>query len=151
MSTFKVAQTPWADLVLRQGVQAVRSYQPNPDGTMSSFAVRTAALEQVIGEAITATRKFRFVVCKDPLPLYVDPKAQQEAKERLARQGFQLVVKKPKKSGIKPIEFMWPVEKVQPHHVDWAWYRELVENYVMGAFGFESLESAVQRDLSSWF
>jgi DNA polymerase elongation subunit (family B) len=151
MSKLKVSETPWNDLILRQSVQPVRTYKANPDGTMSVFAVRTIALEQLIGEPITSTRKFRFVVCKDPLPLYHDPRAQAEAVERMARQGYQLAPKKPRKSGIKPIEYMWPVDKVQPSMVDWVWYREMVENYVKGAFGFDSLELAVQRDLSSWF
>ncbi len=153
MSGVDINQTPWDQLVLRQQVQPIRSYKPNPDGSLSTFAVRTAALEQVIGENITAAKRHRFVVCKEPLPLYLDVQAQQEARERLARQGYNLVVKKPNKSGIKPIEFMWPAEhvKANPHMVDWTWYRDMVEKYVTGAFGFKDLELAVQRDLSSWF
>lgn len=151
MKETDVNETPWADLVLRQSVQPIRSYKPNPDGSLSTFAVRTAALEQVIQEPVNATRKFHFVVCKDPLPLYRDVQAQKEAQERLARQDYNLQVKKPRKSGIKPIEYMWPVDEVDTRQVDWVWYKEMVEKYVMGAFGFDSLELAVQRDLSSWF
>ncbi len=153
MAGVDINATPWEQLVLRQQVQPIRSYKPNPDGSLSTFAVRTAALEQVIGDPISAAKKFHFVVCKDPLPLYQDIQAQTEAKERLARQGYNLVVKKAKKSGIKPIEYMWPAEhvKANPHMIDWVWYKEVVENYVKGAFGFDSLELAVQRDLSSWF
>lgn len=69
----------------------------------------------------------------------------------LSRGGFQLVVKEPKNRGLKPIEYMWPEEKVTPAMIDWAWYKSMVEDYVKGAFGFDSLELAVQRDLSSWF
>jgi hypothetical protein len=153
MSKTDINTTPWDQLVLRQKVAPIRSYKPNPDGSLSTFAVRTAAMEQVVGEPITASKKFKFVVCKDPLPLYQDVGAQTEARERLARQGYHLVIKKPKKSGIKPIEYMWPAEHVKenPHMVDWIWYKDMVENYVKGAFGFDSLELAVQRDLSSWF
>ncbi len=146
-----VTKADWDDLILRQGVKPVKSYKPNPDGSLANFAVRTAALEQVIGEPIKAGRKFKFVVCRDPLPLYTDPERQREATDRLARQGHRLVVKKPRKSGIKPIEYMWPVEHVDRSKIDWVWYKDMVEAYVKGAFGFDSLELAVQRDLSSWF
>ncbi len=146
-----ITKTEWNDLVLRQNVRPAKAYKPNPDGSLRSQAVRAVALEQVLGESITAGRKMRFVVCRDPLPLYQDAGAQQEAKDRLARQGMRLEVKLPKKAGIKPIEWMWPADQVKPGDVDWLWYRELVENYVKGAFGFDSLELAVQRDLSSWF
>ncbi len=155
MADFKVHETPWNDLVLRQSVQPVRSYKPNPDGSLSTFAVRTVALEQLLGEPIKQGRKFKFVVCRDPLPLYHQPDVQADVKQRLAASGYNLVVKRPRKSGIKPIEYMWPVEYViekgLEKTVDWQWYKEMVENYVKGAFGFDSMELAVQRDLSSWF
>ncbi|MGB0652125.1 MAG: DNA polymerase elongation subunit (family B) [Thermoplasmatota archaeon] len=138
--------------ILRQSVSPVKSYKPNPDGSMRTQAVRSAALENLLGENLNAKRKFKFIVCKRPLPLYEDPRAQQEMAEHLARQGHRLVAKaKPSKSGLKPIEFMWPEEKVEPHMIDRDWYKEMVEEYVKGAFGFDSLELAVQRDLSSWF
>ncbi len=155
MAGVHIHETPWPDLVLRQSVQPVRSYKPNPDGTLSTFAVRTIAIEHLLGEAVRQGRKFKFVICKDPLPLYNDPKVRADTKQRLATSGYNLQVKKPRKSGIKPIEYMWPVdyiiEKKLEHTVDWVWYKEMVENYVKGAFGFDSLELAVQRDLSSWF
>ncbi len=151
MAAVEVTKTGWDDLVLRQAVSPVKSYEPNPDGSLRTQAVRAAALEQVLGEPITATRKLKFVVCKEPLPLYKDPQAQKEARERLARAGHRLVVKEPSRKGLKPIEYMWPTEKVKPAQVDWVWYRTMVEDYVKGAFGFDSLELATQRDLSSWF
>ncbi|MHB8634746.1 MAG: 3'-5' exonuclease, partial [Thermoplasmatota archaeon] len=139
MQGVHASRAEWEELILRQSVSPVRSYEPNPDGTLRVQAVRTVALEQVLGEPITATRKFKFVVAREPLPLYKDAKAQEEAKERLARQGFKLAVKEPKNRGLKPIEYMWPVEKIDRSQVDWAWYRSMVEDYVKGAFGFESL------------
>ncbi|HLF17228.1 MAG TPA: DNA polymerase elongation subunit (family B), partial [Candidatus Thermoplasmatota archaeon] len=151
MATVEVTKSDWDDLILKQAVSPVKSYEPNPDGTLRSQAVRAAALEQVLGEPIAATRKLKFVVCKEPLPLYKDPQAQKEAKERLARAGHKLVVKEPGRKGLKPIEYMWPVDKVKPAMVDWVWYKSMVEDYVKGAFGFDSLELATQRDLSSWF
>ncbi|MHB1261444.1 MAG: DNA polymerase domain-containing protein [Thermoplasmatota archaeon] len=151
MQGVQVAKTPREDLVLRQSVSPVRSYEPNPDGTLRSQAVRTAALEDLVGESITATRKMKFIVCKEPLPLYKDPARQERKRGELSRGGFQLVVKEPKNRGLKPIEYMWPEEKVTPAMIDWAWYKSMVEDYVKGAFGFDSLELAVQRDLSSWF
>lgn len=151
MGELQVASTPWDDLILRQSVSSVRSYEPNPDGTLRSQAVRTAALEDLLGEPITATRKFKFIVCRDPLPMYKEAERQERKRMELARSGHKLIVKEPKNRGLKPIEYMWPIEKVKPAMVDWAWYKSMVEDYVKGAFGFDSLELAVQRDLSSWF
>ena len=151
MQGVQVARTDRDDLILRQSVSPVRSYEPNPDGTLRSQAVRTAALEDLLGEPITATRKVKFIVCKEPLPLYKDPARQEAKRQELSRGGHQLVVKEPKNRGLKPIEYMWPEDKVTPGMIDWAWYKSMVEDYVKGAFGFDSLELAVQRDLSSWF
>jgi DNA polymerase elongation subunit (family B) len=151
MQSVQVSKTPWEELILRQSVSPVKSYEPNPDGTLRSQAVRTAALEDLLGEPLTATRKFRFIVCRDPLPLYREPQRQQAKQAELKRGGHQLVVKEPKNRGLKPIEYMWPQERVTPAMVDWAWYKSMVEDYVKGAFGFDSLELVVQRDLSSWF
>ena len=151
MATVQVAKTDWADLILRQSVSPIKSYEPNPDGTLRSQAVRTAALEDLLGEAITATRKFKFIVCREPLPLYKEDERKERKRAELARSGHQLVVKEPKNRGLKPIEYMWPIEKVKPAQVDWVWYKSMVEDYIKGAFGFDSLELATQRDLSSWF
>ncbi len=151
MQGVQVAKTDWDELILRQSVSPTKSYEPNPDGTLRSQAVRTAALEDLMGEPITATRKVKFIVCREPLPLYKDPARQEQKKAELARHGHQLIVKEPKNRGLKPIEYMWPAEQVKPHMVDWAWYKSMVEDYVKGAFGFDSLELATQRDLSSWF
>src|ERR1051325_4419810 len=110
MQGFQAVTADWDELILRQSVSPVKSYELNPDGTLRVQAVRTAALEHLLGEAITATRKFRFVVCRDPLPLYKAPQVQQEVGSRLAQQGYRLVVKEPRNRGLKPIEYMWPVE-----------------------------------------
>jgi DNA polymerase elongation subunit (family B) len=151
MAGVQVAKTAREELILRQSVSPVRSYEPNPDGSLRSQAVRTAALEDLMGEPLTATRKIKFIVCKDPLPLYKDPARQEAKRQELARGGHRLVVKEPKNRGLKPIEYMWPEDKVNPGMIDWAWYKGMVEDYVKGAFGFDSLELATQRDLSSWF
>ncbi len=146
-----VTDTEWDELTLRQQVRPIKSYKPNPDGSASSFAVRSAAIEHLLEEQLTASRKMKFIVCKDPLPLYSHPQAQTWAKDRLGRQGLTFTPRKPNKSGIKPVEYMWPIDRVEPHMIDWTWYKDTVENYVKGAFGFNSLELATQRDLSSWF
>lgn len=146
-----VSGTEWDQLTLRQSVRPIRGYKPNPDGSASSFAMRTAAIEQVLGEELTAGRKMKFIVCKNPLPAYIQPPAQDWARKRLRSFHLDMGIKKPNKSGIKPIEYMWPLDLVEPHMIDLTWYKEMVEKYIMGAFGFNSLELATQRDLSSWF
>lgn len=146
----KTAETE--ELIMRQQVRPIKSYKPNPDGSASAFAVRTAALEQLLGEQITAGRKMKFIVCKDPLPFYQpNSDAQQWGMERLQKMGLRYNGKKPSKSGIKPMEYMWPIDLVEPHMTDFAWYKDTVEAYVKGAFGFSNLELATQRGLSSWF
>ncbi|MGB1697423.1 MAG: DNA polymerase elongation subunit (family B), partial [Thermoplasmatota archaeon] len=146
-----VSGTEWDQLTLRQSVRPIRGYKPNPDGSASSFAMRTAAIEQVLGEELTAGRKMKFIVCKQPLPAYIQPPAQEWARKRLQAFHLDMGIKKPSKSGIKPIEYMWPIDLVEPHMIDLTWYKDMVEKYIMGAFGFNSLELATQRDLSSWF
>jgi DNA polymerase elongation subunit (family B) len=157
MRGIDVTGTDWEHLTLRQQVRAIKSYKANPDGSASGFAMRTAALEHLIGEPITAARKMRFLVCREPLPGYQQADAQRWVKDRLARHGLAFNQrlaggsKGPQKSGIKPIEYMWPVDHVKGPMVDWTWYKDTIEAYVRGAFGFRSLELATQRDLSSWF
>lgn len=151
MLTVQVAKTAREQLTLKQSVSSVKSYEPNPDGTLRSQAVRTAALEDLTGETITATRKFKFIVCREPLPLYKEKERQERKRADLARHGHNLVVKEPKNRGLKPIEYMWPIEQVKDGMIDWTWYKSMVEDYVKGAFGFDSLELATQKDLSSWF
>jgi DNA polymerase elongation subunit (family B) len=146
-----VTGTEWSQLTLRQSVRPIRGYKPNPDGSASSFAMRTAAIEQVLGEELTAGRKMKFIVCKNPLPAYIQPPAQEWARKRLRSFHLDMGIKKPNKSGIKPIEYMWPLDLVEAHMIDLTWYKDMVEKYIMGAFGFNSLELATQRDLSSWF
>jgi hypothetical protein len=151
MQTVQVAKTAWEQLILKQSVSSIKSYEPNPDGTLRSQAVRTAALEDLLGEPIGATRKFKFIVCREPLPLYKDPARQEQKKADVARHGHQLIVKEPKNRGLKPIEYMWPVERVNPGMVDWAWYKSMVEDYVKGAFGFDSLELVTKKTLADFF
>lgn len=140
------------ELILRQQVRPIKSYKPNPDGSASAFAVRSAAIEQLLSEQLSAGRKMKFIVCKEPLPFYIpNSDAQKWGTERLQKSGLRWNGKKPGKSGIKPMEYMWPIDLVEPHMIDFIWYKDTVENYVKGAFGFSSLELATQRDLSSWF
>lgn len=138
-------------LTLRQKVDAIRKYKPNADGSASHFAVRTAAIEHLLEEEFRASRKMKFIVCKEPLPAYVRADAKAWLRDRLAANGFSWTERKLAKSSVKPIEYMWPLDQVKPEMIDWAWYRDTVEAYVKGAFGFQNLELATQRDLSSWF
>ncbi len=124
-----MSQVELDDLTLRQLVKPIRSYKGNPDGSHSIWQKRTEALEKVIGEKITAPRKFKFVVTKDPLP----------------------GIEKPSKTGIKPLDYMYPLDQLKSQDdIDLDWYRDMMEKYIRGAFGFDDLELHTQRGLDAW-
>jgi histone H3/H4 len=117
------------DLTLVQSVQPSRRYKPNPNGSISVFGARAKALEQLIGVPIRIATKFKFVVTKKPLPGILHPT----------------------KSGVKPIDYMYPIELLKDRsEIDLRWYRELIENFIKGAFGLEGMERGVQRGLADW-
>lgn len=129
------------ELVLLQNVRPARAYKANPDGSQSTFAKRSDALSALLERAglepLRAARKFRFVVGNRPLP------------------GLESANKK--KPGIKPIEFMWPREilemddfKRQGYRIDLDWYKDMLENYIRGAFGFDDLSTVEQKGLDAW-
>ena len=113
---------------LVQSVQPSGRYKPNPDGSPSVYGERAAALERLIGN-ISVRRKFKFVVTKKPLP----------------------GVKNPTKSGIKPIHYMYPLELLKDRdELDMEWYKEMIKNFVRGAFGLADLEGHKQYGLDRW-
>jgi DNA polymerase elongation subunit (family B) len=113
---------------LVQSVQPHNRYKPNPNGSPSVYGERAAALERLLGK-ITIRRKFKFVVTKKPLP----------------------GIKNPTKSGVKPIHFMYPLELLKDRNeLDMEWYKEMIKNYIQGAFGLPSLEKCRQYGLDRW-
>lgn len=113
---------------LIQSVQPYARYKPNPDGSPSVYGERAAALEKLIGK-ISIRRKFRFVVTKKPLP----------------------GIRNPTKSGVKPIHYMYPIELLQDRNqIDMEWYREMIKNFIQGAFGLPNLERCKQYGLDEW-
>ncbi len=113
---------------LVQSVQPHNRYKPNPNGSPSVYGERAAALERLLGK-ITIRRKFKFVVTKKPLP----------------------GIKNPTKSGVKPIHCMYPLELLKDRNeLDMEWYKEMIKNYIQGAFGLPSLEKCRQYGLDRW-
>jgi len=113
------------DLTLIQTVRPPTYYKER-GGSESVHATRSKALEELIGKKITSSRKFKFVVTKMPL------------------KG----IRNPSKSGIKPIDYMYPLERISDlSNIDLNWYREMIRNYVKGAFGLRELEKTVQSGL----
>jgi hypothetical protein len=117
------------DLTLIQVVQPKNSYKANSTGT-SSWIKRAEALEKLTGEKLKAPKKYRFVVCKKPLP----------------------GIEKPTKAGMKPLDYMWPLDSLKDpaNEIDLGWYRDMIQKYVRGAFGFEDLELHAQKGLDAW-
>jgi len=117
------------DLTLVQSVQPAKRYQLNRDGSLSSYGRRAKALENLLGESIRTRVKFKFVVTKKPLP----------------------GIPNPSKSGVKPIDYMYPIELIKDlNEIDLDWYKDMIENFVKGAFGLSDLSVARQRGLDAW-
>ncbi|MBU0497936.1 MAG: DNA polymerase elongation subunit (family B) [Candidatus Thermoplasmatota archaeon] len=124
-----LSQVDIDDLTLVQSVQPTKRYKTNQDGSISTFGRRVQALEQVLGEAIRSRIKLKFVVTKKPLP----------------------GISNPSKSGVKPIDYMYPVELLKDkNEIDLEWYKEMIVNYIQGAFGISSAKATEQMGLDSW-
>ncbi|MFO7677583.1 MAG: DNA polymerase domain-containing protein [Thermoplasmatota archaeon] len=117
------------DLTLIQSVQPAGRYKKNQDGSISTFGKRSMALEKILGRPIKTRMKHRFVVTKKPLPGITNPS----------------------KSGVKPIDYMYPVEYVKnKNEIDLEWYKKMVENYIQGAFGLSAVQQTEQLGLDAW-
>jgi hypothetical protein len=117
------------DLTLVQSVRPAKMYQRTKNGEMTTYARRAEALERLIGQRIRSRVKFKFVVTKTPLP----------------------GIKNPSKSGVKPIDYMYPVEFIRNlNEIDLDWYKTMIENYIRGAFGIFDLSTARQTGLDAW-
>lgn len=117
------------DLTLVQAVQPEKRYKLNQDGSSSTFGKRAEALEKLLGQPIRTRMKMKFVITKKPLP----------------------GILKPSKSGVKPIDYMYPVDMVKDRsEIDLEWYKKMVENYIQGAFGLSDLAGTEQTGLDAW-
>jgi DNA polymerase elongation subunit (family B) len=117
------------DLTLIQSVQPAKRYKNNQDGSMSTFGKRALALEKLLGERIKSRIKLKFVVTKKPLPGITNPS----------------------KSGVKPIDYMYPVELLKnTDDIDLDWYKKMIENYIQGAFGISGVTATKQTGLDTW-
>lgn len=117
------------DLTLVQSVQPAKRYKTNQDGSISTFGKRALALEKLLKQPIKTRIKLRFVVTKRPLPS----------------------IAKPSKSGVKPIDYMYPVDLLKDtSEIDLGWYKKMIENYIQGAFGLSDLQVTEQTGLDAW-
>ena len=117
------------DLTLVQSVQPSKRYKLNQDGSVSVFGERSAALEKLIGETIRSRIKLKFVVTKNPIP----------------------GITKPSKSGVKPIDYMYPVDLIKSRsEIDLDWYKKMIDNYIQGAFGLSDVATTEQTGLDAW-
>jgi DNA polymerase elongation subunit (family B) len=117
------------DLTLIQSVQPEKRYKLNQDGSSSTFGKRAEALGKLLGRPIRSRVKMKFVITKRPLP----------------------GIAKPSKSGVKPIDYMYPVDLVKDRkEIDLEWYKKMIENYVQGAFGLSDIATTEQKGLDAW-
>ena len=112
-------------------IQTVRppKFYKERGGTESALAIRSRALGELLGKEIRSSAKFRFLVLKHPLKGIANPT----------------------KTGIRPIDYMWPIELVTNYsNIDLDWYREMILNYVKGAFGLREMERTTQIGLDNF-
>jgi DNA polymerase elongation subunit (family B) len=129
VSQLDLASVNLNDLTLVQSVQPEKRYKLNQDGSSSTFGKRSEALEKLLGHPIRTRVKMKFVITKKPLP----------------------GIAKPSKSGVKPIDYMYPVDLVKDRkEIDLEWYKKMVENYVQGAFGLSDIATTEQKGLDAW-
>jgi DNA polymerase elongation subunit (family B) len=129
LSTLDFSQVDLDDLTLVQSVQPAKRYKLNPNGSVSVFGKRATALEKLLDRPIKNRIKLKFVVTKRPLP----------------------GIPNPSKSGVKPIDFMYPVELLKDtSEIDLKWYKKMIENYVQGAFGLSDIVVTEQTGLDAW-
>jgi DNA polymerase elongation subunit (family B) len=129
VSQLDLASVDLNDLTLIQSVQPEKRYKLNQDGSASTFGKRSEALEKLLGHPIRSRVKMKFVITKKPLP----------------------GIAKPSKSGVKPIDYMYPVDLVKDRkEIDLDWYKKMIENYVQGAFGLSDIAATEQKGLDAW-
>lgn len=129
LSKLDLSKVDIDDLTLIQSVKPASRYKKNMNGSLSTFGKRAMALEKLLGEPIRNTIKLRFVVTKHPLP----------------------GIKNPSKSGVKPIDYMYPVDLIKDKgDIDLGWYKKMIENYIQGAFGLNNIEKTEQTGLDAW-
>jgi hypothetical protein len=117
------------DLTLVQSVQPSKRYKTIQNGSASVFSKRSTALEKLIGQQIKTRIKMKFVVTKKHLP----------------------DIKNPSKSGVKPIDYMYPVDLLKDvREIDLEWYKKMIENYIEGAFGLSDISATEQKGLDAW-
>ncbi len=129
ISKLDLKQVDLGDLTLVQSVQPAKRYKLNQDGSISTFGKRSAALEKLLGQPIKSRIKLKFVITKRSLP----------------------GITKPSKSGVKPIDYMYPVDLLKDKdEIDLDWYKKMIENYIQGAFGLSDIAVTEQTGLDAW-
>ncbi len=129
VSQLDLASVDLNDLIIIQAVQPEKRYKLNQDGSSSTFGRRAEALQKLLGRPIRSRLKMKFVITKKPLP----------------------GIAKPSKSGVKPIDYMYPVDLVKDRReIDLDWYKKMIENYVQGAFGLSDIAATEQKGLDAW-
>lgn len=154
---FDINKVDIEDLTLVQVVQPWKSYKPNPDGSDSVWMKRAKAIERLTNETLKASKKYRFVVCKRPLEgLGKEPAAKEKGTQGRLELGLGPVVAKGgalkgAKPGMKPLDYMWPLDHLPDRTlIDLDWYKDMLENYVRGAFGLDDMTTGAHKEAFRW-
>ena len=126
---FDLSKVDIDDLTIIQSVKHANQYKKNKNGSMSTFGKRAVALENLLNKPIKSRRKIKFIITKKHLP----------------------GVSNPSKSGVKPIDYMYPIELLKDvKDIDLKWYKKMIENYIQGAFALHDIEVTEQKGLDAW-
>lgn len=108
------------DLIVYENVNPVSSYK-RKDGL---HALRTEAIERLIGYKITHSQKHAMIICEEPLP------------------GITKI--SPKK--IKATHYMWPIDYMKGRATtDLPYYKNNVRDYIFGAFGINKKQTKSKK------
>lgn len=109
VESINMKEVDMKDLILYEYVKPISSYKK----LTSIYAVRTKAIEKVVGYDITHSQRFGMLISKNPLP------------------GITKISPK----GTKAIHYLWPIDHIKQEDIDLNWYQENVRKYIYGAFG----------------
>lgn len=117
VSKINMDEVDLEQLILYENVNPVSSYKKDT----SIYALRTIAIEKLIGEKITHSTKLPMLVGINPLP--------------------NIPTDKISKKKVKAIHYMYPIEYIKNKDIDFEYYKNNIVAYINGAFALKKTKS----------
>lgn len=121
VSKINMAEINIEQLIVYENVNPVSQYT-KPD---SIYALRTLAIERLLGEKITHSTKLPMLIHKNHLPGIPSGKIS--------------------KKKVKAIHYMYPIEYIDNKDIDFDWYKNNIIKYMNGAFGLKKSKTAKKK------